>query len=265
MKLSTFLLVFLMIGLITAAQVTEDKDPHCKTIYINDPDYTGCKICDTGYGRKEGKLSTARILTSRTLQTPKKNMICIACSMPYCTNCNDRYDSCTTCKDGYFPNQKQVSTNLKFYKERLLQETIKVCYKCVSPCKNCTSKDTCLSCIPRYTFFENKCQKCTPEHCLNCDKNINICQECDKRYFQKDGKCQSCIKNCNVCENATTCKECFLDYTFKEGECKKKPFFKRFWVWFWIILGLIIVGLVVLIVMSKNKENDNPELAESLK
>ena len=263
MKLTTTLLIVTIIGL-AVTQQPAPKDPNCKTPFVNDPTNTGCNICNDKYGRKK-TTSVGRILSGRTLQAVKTNWVCAKCTQSNCANCNDHYNSCTTCNAKYYKEAKQVQENLKFYKMRLLQQpapTVFVCKRCVSPCMTCQTKDTCLSCVAGFTFANNQCNKCTVDHCSKCDAGVQTCQGCFERFFLNVGKCDACIANCIDCKDAKTCDKCELDYEFKEGECKKKPFWRRFWTWFWIVLILIIAGVVVCVI--QNNKSEGGELGESL-
>lgn len=119
--------------------------------------------------------------------------------------------------------------------------TIVKCVLCVPPCKDCTTKLTCLSCVSPYYFFEGSCRSSCPSGttipdiltltcnlcatiCATCAVTINKCVTCSSTAAFYDnscvsacppplvinaGRCASCDTLCKTCDTTSTnCTSC---------------------------------------------------------
>ena len=264
MSIKTFAILFTIIGLSMSQGVLPK---HCKVAFAAADPSTGCKTCDSGYGRKQTN-KTRRILQNSVGQGPvtKPNYECSKCTVSNCTACNSAYDSCETCTSKYFPSNTRVSGTTQT--ERLLQTAgMKYCKRCVSPCDKCTGLKVCSTCLSGYRFIaqSNSCNACTVKNCSTCPDAEGTCTMCKSKFYMDANTCKNCMANCNKCTAEENCSACALDYSFNKDskECVKKPFFKRGSTWIVIILLLIILGVVLCVVISKKSEDSG--LTESLK
>ena len=160
-----------------------------------------------------------------------KNFQCLNCDDKNCKTCLNSGDNCVSCNNGY----------------DLLPE--KVCIECKSPCKTCSSINTCSSCIDNYFFLSSKCYHCNVDckttidnckcdtcndgyyiknyQCLKCDSNCKTCEGTDKKclscndgyYLDSWNSCSKCIEPCKTCLSADICFSCLNNYFLLSGNC----------------------------------------------
>lgn len=280
MKTLTFILV------ISAACLTQPPPgpapgiPHCKTEYpADDPKFSGCKICKTGYFKKRA--------SSTSLQqapVPKNKYDCGDC-LRHCKRCVN-YDTCDACEKGYrlvkthqsmlsqmitkdkcVPCSKECETcnaegqctscKNNYYPVSEVGDT-KTCKPCVEGCSQCTSKSTCISCKDGYYNEDGKCLKCG-SGCETCVISRDKCTKCKKGFAEKAKKpqvvyqpstrtfeCIRCISvGCEECDVPGTCLKCKESTTLTDGKCvfliKKKSYL-------WMIIGILFLAVVLLTV-----------------
>ncbi|ELP90118.1 serine-threonine protein kinase, putative [Entamoeba invadens IP1] len=137
---------------------------------------------------------------------------CVLCDDGYVTtdqntNCEIRQEecikvqhgSCVLCSEKYFVNERSL------------------CSQCPVGCSTCLSAESCGSCEETYTKMGENCVK---TGCLMYDSN-NICVDCRRGYFLKNGDCEECSYGCKSCEtNSTFCDECKTGYYLtQQKEC----------------------------------------------
>lgn len=143
-------------------------------------------------------------------------------NIPFCRECSKPVDKqariCKTCNFSYFDE-----TTLKCVTEISATET-----NCNQYAKD-GDKIKCVSCEFGYRLSaDNKCVKCSGEHCAICDKDLK-CIACFWGIEVKDGFCDAknkcALDNCQVCQmNADKkdfkCAMCTAGFALSEhGEC----------------------------------------------
>jgi len=135
---------------------------------------------------------------------------CKSCLKKGIVNC-DTYlldtCNCTKCKDSYF------------------LEDIN-CTSCDMNCKNCEGKSTnCTECENNYFLENNYCYSCNNENCSEKENDNCRCKTCKKGfYLNSTYSCESCISNCDSCQNSTSCDQCSPDfYKNENGSCIRCP------------------------------------------
>ena len=206
---------------------------NCKVMHMSTEPSTGCKECNAGFNRIEGKVTRLLESGDRILQgTPKPNFICQA-TAPTPTNpianckvlhlAGETESGCKECNLG-FGRKEGTAPKLRMLDEdRVLQTTTKyfVCEKCTQAnCRDCGTiiNTSCKECnsgffigSARLLEFEERvlqtttqvCKACSPG-CATCNNEKNDqCRSCQERFFKvgglaedKPGSCAACIPNC---------------------------------------------------------------------
>ncbi|KAH0576239.1 Cysteine-rich membrane protein 2 [Spironucleus salmonicida] len=94
----------------------------------------------------------------------------------------------------------------------------------ISSCTSCKN-NTCGSCLPNYTLFNNTCsQSCTVPFCKVCNPtDVKKCTSCKTFYFvQTDATCAKCPDNCETC-NSSSCLTCSSGYGISNKKCLPCP------------------------------------------
>ncbi|ELP89717.1 protein serine/threonine kinase, putative [Entamoeba invadens IP1] len=135
-----------------------------------------CPVCVDGYFN-----TPARVCELNTTQSDK------------CIKLTQEGDRCCRCETGYFVLDNK-------------------CFKCSDKCVDCYNSDECLLCKDNYFLLENGTCGEISEVTNNCKKLMqtrSICAICHINYFRDaDGKCESCIENCTICNQKSTCLQC---------------------------------------------------------
>ena len=161
---------------------------------------------------------------------------CAECNKSNCLVCENDYLTCEVCEDTYYLNN------------------LNVCTDCVGPCKNCSSENECLDCVPKadfngtdntctcidhseysndtdaceckegygYNDINKTCDPCSDSNCLECFNNYTECEVCDFTYYFNDTLgCSKCPEQCANCTNSTFCLDCVdaADYEEVSGTC----------------------------------------------
>ncbi len=92
-----------------------------------------------------------------------------------------------------------------------------------------------LQCPWGYSEVDRICKKCSDNHCVDCEGDINICRKCSEATTNGtpeiavngigliDGHCKSCnVSKCSNCDgDINTCKKCSNGYGVINGSCTK--------------------------------------------
>ena len=150
---------------------------------------------------------------------------------------------CINCTSGYFLNQTNNS-----------------CPACSENCTNCTDLNTCFNCLNgnfvnqtvdninsliiyncsvcdencTYCFGPANCSLCykgffnVNGQCFDCPKNCPSCNSasscnCDQGYYTNGIECLSCGDNCEHCGDNTYCLKCMNNAIWMNGQCIKCP------------------------------------------
>ncbi len=57
------------------------------------------------------------------------------------------------------------------------------------------------------------------EGCLNCDRTLGVCKECQNGFYAENQKCVRCPENCLACAAANACTVCDDGFRLFEGKC----------------------------------------------
>ena len=127
------------------------------------------------------------------------NYQCIECDNN-CKTCIDFANNCLSCYDEFYLTDRNTCTN------------------CIEPCKKCSSKTKCLSCIDNYFLVSGICNlynincKTSPDNCR--------CSTCDIGYYFNNYQCLDCDSNCRTCSNkANYCTSCDENKYLYENSC----------------------------------------------
>ncbi|KAM3128076.1 hypothetical protein pb186bvf_019839 [Paramecium bursaria] len=156
------------------------------------------------------------------------SIICLSCfeSDSYCLTCNVQRQNPPQCSciDGYWEN------NL-------------ICQQCPFQCLSCTNETDCQTCrgnrqgsnctclIGYDDGVSQNCQQCIP-NCNTCDKSgclsctsIRVRPQClcPDGYFEDSG-CQSCLFQCQTCQNQLACIKCKGDRSGSNCLCPTYKF-----------------------------------------
>ena len=142
-------------------------------------------------------------------------------------NCNKTVDGCkcSSCNDGFYLSNYQclqcdsncatcygIATNCTSCNNGLYLNSEKSCDNCTIPCKTCSSKTICNSCIENYFLVSDNCYQCN----INCKSTIDGCQceSCYDGYFLSNSQCFQCTDpNCKTCiDSADNCSICNDDF-----------------------------------------------------
>ncbi|ELP86126.1 protein serine/threonine kinase, putative [Entamoeba invadens IP1] len=138
-----------------------------------------CTICEKGYlHTNDNSCITAPDNSSCGIFTPE----------------NDR---CIRCEHGYYVSDDK-------------------CMTCTENCTECYNSTLCLKCSENFYLYDDGSCIANSNVTNNCKKLISgssKCAICDTSYFRNfEGKCQSCIENCLMCNNEQKCLSCQKDY-----------------------------------------------------
>ena len=145
-----------------------------------------CIICSEGYYRNTYSCSSC----PKRCRTCVNNDTCLTCSEDYfltvnrecelkstITHCKGNvssFEGCMACEDGYYINNK-------------------ICDKCDSSCKTCSSSSKCDTCEDNVIYYEGKCiQMSDYPHCTEVEKST--CTKCSFWYRYNEEK-QQCEKH----------------------------------------------------------------------
>ncbi|ELP90193.1 protein serine/threonine kinase, putative [Entamoeba invadens IP1] len=211
-----------------------------------------CDLCDfdkclkcSQYGVMNKVTGWCEVLSETSCSTTQ-NTYCTSCehvnyamnTSGLCepnTNCAISFKNgkCPVCVDGYFNTPARVcelNTTQSDKCIKLTQEGDRYCrcetgyfvldnkcFKCSDNCVDCYNFDECLLCKDNYFLLENGTCGEISEVTNNCKKLIqtrSICALCHINYFRDaDGKCESCIENCTICNQKSKCLQC-VQYNF---------------------------------------------------
>lgn len=193
------------------------------------------------------------------LTTEKNILKCKKC-FANCKKCKN-FDSCDECNNKYASKENKQCVQCcgkGFYKDKNNK-----CAVCPGNCSECTAADKCtkckndkikpvngkcvseLKCDEGYSIFKDACHKCPQPNCSKCDFTpVKKCVQCDKKFFDKDGKCvttcgigfeetidkkndnarkcQKCPKNCDVCKDGV-CIKCSKEKGLLNDVCTTCP------------------------------------------
>lgn len=109
---------------------------------------------------------------------------------------------------------------------------------------------------------KNDCEVCN----YNATTNLLTCLQCEKgnRLDPADpSKCLECPEDCDECDSQGKCTKCEDESEMtSDGSCKKK---QKFWLWFFVIAGIIVFLLGGLFVYRKYFANRGDAEAEAYK
>ena len=136
-----------------------------------------------------------------------------------CQRCNgaDSVTSCTSCKDGYYPEYDE-NNNIIYCLKKCIIGNSQYCKSCDS-----TYPNQCGSCnsgyfLPSDDTEKTQCSKC-PDHCSHCTgkKNSIICDTCEKNYILSKST-NKCFESCKIGQNSL-CQTCDEDEPSNCGTC----------------------------------------------
>ena len=171
--------------------------------------------CNNGYGYDSSKKS------------------CVECAQTECLLCNNDYEVCEMCGNGYYLNESSL------------------CSSCPDKCLNCSDSNNCFDCVPRAekidsdttcscienSYFNStldecqcsegygshssndSCIKCNQSSCLSCQNDYEICDVCDSTYYLDNGVCKNCDGPCLNCTDIDTCIDC-IPYATLDSEAQ---------------------------------------------
>lgn len=180
-------------------------------------DFTSCDLCrfsntgPAGDGTatcgacaencRSCKIAGAGKCDSCELGSKKVGDYCQKCTVENCGYCAQSFDTCATCKPGYFLENNQ-------------------CTLCDSNCRLCGSAKRCNFCKDKF-FLEQDSGSCIPciNNCKTC-KDFGKCDECSMGFFLNSmGECAACDDSCLVCSSETKCSYCKQGKPV-DGSCK---------------------------------------------
>lgn len=117
------------------------------------------------------------------------------------------------------------------------------CRECHPNCSKCSSRHSCTQCISFYKLVDeacvpidscnmpslNKigthrnCMQCS-DNCLYCDPDDTKCLFCDIGFFNQEGECVLCPKDCYFCYDKDFCEICKKGFEESGGICQKNIF-----------------------------------------
>lgn len=219
----------------------------CSEGFAKDPaDAKACKACeDTNCALCADDIKKC---TQCKAKFALKDDKCVACPTG-CDECSDE-KTCTKCTAG--PTYLSSGT----------------CKSCKANCASCTNETDCQACQAG-TFLKGnecvqscgaaqvgiagKCAKCS-DNCVRCTK-ANTCAQCIEGYFanQQTLQCQNCPAGCGVCANDGSCESCTTGSLQSDGSCGEDPWYKKWWAWLLIGLGVLALlgGIASLLAGSK--------------
>lgn len=131
------------------------------------------------------------------------SFLCLNCDSN-CLTCQTIPTFCITCNSGTSFKYLLINTTLgtqtcvaqcpsSMYPDTTVNPT--TCKACVSPCLNCTTASSCLSCVNGYFYYQNQCLSACPTGVAVSNPATNNCDFCD-------ANCLTCITT------TTTCASC---------------------------------------------------------
>lgn len=270
---------FIIIGLILTSTVltgpitTPVKDG-CKTDKFVDEVKAGCQECETAYTRYYFNDGADK----EYYRCAKCGTDCEACETKPKTNSKEHEGAkCTQCKTGKGPDvENNGGANCKPCGEAGCQTcsaNFKTCETCTTP-NVLTSEGTCTTCPAQHCQFCNSKGECVlckePKildgvscvsscktgdvkyngRCVSCPKNCDLCNEvgkcqtCAAGYFlDSSNQCTGCPANCGTCYTNGKCKTCLNETTLQsDGSCGEDPWYKKWWVW--LLIGLSALAIL---------------------
>ena len=88
------------------------------------------------------------------------------------------------------------------------------CYKCNINCKSTIDGCQCKNCYDGYFLSNSQCLKCSDPNCKTCVYSADNCLICKDDYYldSNNHSCIQCPKPCNTCYNETICNSCKYEY-----------------------------------------------------
>ena len=80
-----------------------------------------------------------------------------------------------------------------------------------------SEKDICLQCKKGYFLKNGYCRQC-PIHCSKCSDD-STCSECHIGAYLSENLCYKCHRSCMVCSKRDVCEQCNEMYNLIDGEC----------------------------------------------
>ncbi|KAL4448722.1 hypothetical protein ABPG74_012811 [Tetrahymena malaccensis] len=119
---------------------------------------------------------------------------------PSCFQCfASGNNSCISCNSGYFQDGNSCVQVCPTTKYRDSTNNYLSCQFCISPCKECYTKEKCTSCIPGYYYIDSshQCLSCSSaiQYCGACD-NATSCTQCSQYYL--DTSLKICVTQCSL-------------------------------------------------------------------
>jgi len=178
------------------------------------------------------------------------NNTCIQCGDPKCLTCDSNNNQvCKQCINGHYLLEGQCVNGCPagYYANsvgtcvKCSETNCKVCSSPLGVCQNCTSpylldsNNKCVSkCPDGYSAApEGVCKPCIVTDCAQCTSDQKLCESCvypkslndnscvpncPKGKVAKNGKCVSCIPNCNECLDTTTCNNCTSPFLLNDAK-----------------------------------------------
>lgn len=206
----------------------------CRFSYRDGPDMDGratcsacapnCRSCkESGAGKCDVCAAGSRKVGDR----------CQLCNAENCAYCDSTFQTCTSCKNGYFLEDNKCTlcqdncklceskTRCRMCNDKFFRDDNGQCMPCIANCRTCNDFGRCNECSMGF-FLDvfNQCSACD-DSCLVCTSK-DVCTYC-RQGKPVDGSCK-CAPNCESCQKVgyTKCDSCERGYTQSEGKgCKK--------------------------------------------
>jgi proprotein convertase subtilisin/kexin type 5 len=158
---------------------------------------TACTSCSIGFFDGSGCVA----LCSPGTFEQQLTSTCVQCS-PTCLTCSINPLNCLSCPSGLalYGSTCVLACPANGY---YLDNTTGNCIACRSPCLNCLSISTCLSCLTGYL------------------QNNTCLSNCPTKYYSEtsNNTCVACINNCLTCASTTICQSCLSGYYLYQSSC----------------------------------------------
>ncbi|EAS02777.2 surface protein (macronuclear) [Tetrahymena thermophila SB210] len=221
----------------------------CPDGYFENSQNQQCTKCDSSCLTCDGSSTNCNSCpqSSFLLQQGAQQQ-CQPCH-PYCFQCfASGNNSCISCNSGYFQDGNSCVEVCPTTKYRDSTNNYLSCQFCVSPCKECYTKEKCTSCIPGYYYVasSHQCLSCSSaiQYCGACDSPTN-CTQCSQYYLDTGSKtcviqcsqgfyadpvmqqCNSCDPSCTQCTGprVSDCQACSPGYYLDTAQstCRQCP------------------------------------------
>ena len=236
--------------------VTFCPDGYYKEALINTcmPCKSGCKVCTSQFNCSECKDESLILFNTNCIPNCPDSMTKINNTCEPCTDTN-----CFKCELGH-PDRCEACNKNYLYEKICIEDcpegtfmniAKKECTACDNTCKSCRNINSCDSCFPGFSLFENKCISECPDkyvkyestcipcgkelcdtctvrpsgiECLQCEKpsllyNNECVSGCPKGTYQSENKCLKCEFGCDSCLDENTCLKCKANFFFYKGNC----------------------------------------------